>query len=463
MPNAFRIGAGVVCCALLAGCHDYLTGEKLTTNPNSPTSASALQLLVASQASLFNQQEGQLARLATMYTQQLAGTNNQQRDFGSSYLLTEGDVGVFWNQTYVGGGLVDLRRIQAAAKATNDARTQGIALVIEALRIGTATSLWGDIPYSEAAGTSTTPKLDPQQQVYAAVQVKLDSAITLLGSGGAGPGAADLIYGGNAARWIKAANTLKARYALHTAERLGTSAYQAALDAALKGIDEAPTTAAQAIHGQAPGDFRAFHGNTVDDGNEWAQFLSNRADMTASQQFIALLQKRGDPRLAEYFDPAGNGQYQGATQFGTVPASGASVVDVATRRQFTFRQPIITWAETQLILAEARFQLGQASAALANVNTVRQAVGLAPLAGPLTIEQIAEEKYVALYQNVEVYSDWRRTCWPKLTPGGQGGTSSPNGIPARLPYPIGERNANPNIPAPNAAPTRNWDDPNSCS
>jgi hypothetical protein len=452
----------MVALATLAGCRDFLTGDKLTTNPNSPTSASTIQLLVAAQASLFNQQEGQLARIAAMYTQQLSGTNNQQRDYGSFYLLSEGDVGTFWNQTYTGGGLLDLRRVQAAAKAAGDARTQGVATVMEALRVGTTASLWGDVPYAEAASDTKTPKLDPQQQVYAALQARLDSAIVLLGGAGTGPGGADLVYGGNATRWTKAAYTLKARFALHTAERLGTPAYQAALDAALKGIDEAPTSAAQAMHGQAPGDLRAYHGNTVDDGNVWAQFLSNRADMTANQQFIALLQRRGDPRLAEYFDPAGNGQYQGASQFGVVPASGASVVDAATRRQFPFRQPIVTWAENQLILAEARFQLGQTATALGNVNTVRQAVGLAPLAAPLTLDQIAEEKYVALFQNVETYNDWKRLCYPKLTPGGQGGTPSPNGIPARLPYPVGERNANPNIPAPNAAPQRNWNDPNAC-
>jgi hypothetical protein len=452
----------MVALATLAGCRDFLTGDKLTTNPNSPTSASTIQLLVAAQASLFNQQEGQLARIAAMYTQQLSGTNNQQRDYGSFYLLSEGDVGTFWNQTYTGGGLLDLRRVQAAAKAAGDARTQGVATVMEALRVGTTASLWGDVPYAEAASDTKTPKLDPQQQVYAALQARLDSAIVLLGGAGTGPGGADLVYGGNATRWTKAAYTLKARFALHTAERLGTPAYQAALDAALKGIDEAPASAAQAMHGQAPGDLRAYHGNTVDDGNVWAQFLSNRADMTANQQFIALLQRRGDPRLAEYFDPAGNGQYQGASQFGVVPASGASVVDAATRRQFPFRQPIVTWAENQLILAEARFQLGQTAAALGNVNAVRQAVGLAPLAAPLTLDQIAEEKYVALFQNVETYNDWKRLCFPKLTPGGQGGTPSPNGIPARLPYPVGERNANPNIPAPNAAPQRNWNDPNAC-
>jgi hypothetical protein len=334
-------------------------------------------------------------------------------------------------------------------------------MVLEALRVGTVASLWGDVPYSEAAAETPAPKLDPQREVYAAVQRRLDSAIVLLGGGGAGPASADVIYQGDARRWTRAANTLKARFHLHTAERLGATAYQAALAAAQAGIDEAPASAAQAMHGQAPGDLRSAHGGTVDDGNVWAQFLGNRADMTANQQFVDLLRRRGDPRLAEYLDPAGDGQYRGATQFGVVPREGASVVDVPTRRALAFRQPIVTWAENELILAEARFRLGAADAALGHVNAVRRAVGLAPLAGPVTLEQIMEEKYVALFQNIEAYNDYKRACFPRVTPGGQGGTPARE-VPARLPYAVAERNANPNVPAPNAAPARNWNDPEPC-
>jgi starch-binding outer membrane protein, SusD/RagB family len=461
----------LVSLALLAAgagaCSDFLTGEGLTENPNNPIDASPLQLLVASQVSLFNQQEGQLARLAAMYTQQLAGTNNQQRDYGASYLLTEGDVTAFWNQTYVGGGLIDLRRVQAAARAAGDDRTRGIALVLEALRVGTATSLWGDIPYAEAVGTVATPRLDPQQEVYAAVQERLDTAIALLATGeGPGPGTADVIYGGDAARWTQAAWTLKARFHLHTAERLGVSAFSAALAAAANGISAAPTTVAQAIHGGAPGDLRALHGNTTSDGNVWGQFFLSRPDIYANQQFVDLLRRRNDPRLGEYFDPVtvgGAATYQGANQFGVSPAGGASPIDGAVRRQFTYRQPIVTWTENQLIRAEAHFRLGDAAAALAEVNVVRQAVGLTPLPGPVTLEQIAEEKYVALFQNIEVYNDWKRLCVPRLSPGGAGGQPSPTGIPGRLPYPVGERNTNPNVPKPGDAPLRNWNDPQPCA
>jgi hypothetical protein len=460
--------AAAACLALAgaasAACDRFITGPGLTEDPNNPSGADALQLFVAVEASLINQQEGQLARIAAMWTQQLAGTFNQQLNYGSQYILTEGDVSTFWNQGYAGGGLLDLRKIQALAKTAGDQKLQGMAMVMEALRVGTVASLWGDVPYSEAVNPEiATPKLDPQQQVYATLQAKLDSAITLLRGSGSGPTAgADIFYQGNVDRWVRAAYTLKARYHMHTGERLGAPAYQAALAAAQQGINEAPANAREAIHGQAAGDFRPLHGNTVNDGNVWTQFLTGtRQDLAASQQFISLLQRRNDPRLAEYFDPVTGGSYAGADQFGRVSAAGTSQIDLATRLQLTFRQPLVTWAENQLIIAEASARLGTGSP-ITQVNAVRTAVGLPALAGTVTLDQIAEEKYVALFQNIEAYNDWKRTCYPRLTPGGANFTSAA-AVPGRIPYASSERQANPNVPLPNAAPQRNWNDPNPCS
>jgi hypothetical protein len=399
-----------------------------------------------------------------MFTQQISGTNNQQQTWGSQYAYAEQDMNTFWNQTYTGGGLIDLRALQAQAREASDQRLLGIALVMEALRMGTHTSIWGDVPYSEAASANPAPAFDPQQQVYATVQAKLDTAITALTAAGTSLAAlpTDVVYNGNVGRWIRAANTLKARFHLHTAERLGAPAYQAALAAAQNGINEAPTNAANAIDGQGPGDFRSFRGNTVNvDANLWAQFLANRTDLTANQQFIDLLNQRNDPRLARYFalPPGTTGALRGANQFGANSA-GAAVVS-APRTNLDFRQPIVTWTENQLILAEARFRTGDAAGALTNVNNVRTLVGLPALAS-VTLQDIAAEKYVSMFQNIEAWNDWKRLCFPTLTPGGPNNTSAA-AIPGRLIYPFSEQNANANTPDLSDQPARNWNDPNGCT
>src|SRR5437762_5278392 len=79
---------------------------------------------------------------------------------------------------YTGGGLLGLRNIEAAAQASGDNFLLGMAKVWEGLAIGTATSVWGDLPYSEAVNAAIDlPHLDRQEDIYTAVQQRLDEGI----------------------------------------------------------------------------------------------------------------------------------------------------------------------------------------------------------------------------------------------------------------------------------------------
>jgi hypothetical protein len=71
-----------------------------------------------------------------------------------------------------------------------------------------------------------------------------------------------------------------------------------------------------------------------------------------------------------------------------------------------------------------------------------------------------EEKYISLFQNIEVWSDWRRTCLPTLRP-----ALNRPAIPGRLPYGQTEEQTNPNTPPSteqNIFTVRNPNDPNGC-
>jgi starch-binding outer membrane protein, SusD/RagB family len=312
------------------------------------------------------------------------------------------------------------------------------------MQVGLAAAIWGDIPYSEAVSNTEDPALDPQQQVYAAVQGKLDTAITLLTAGtGAGPGAVDLYYAGDKSKWLRLAHTLKARYHMHVAERVGQSAYQAAL--------------AESQLGLQPGDnFLGIAGDNPQSYNAWYQFtvIQRAGYMFAGSFLVDLLRQRNDPRLSRYFLPNAQGQFVGAD-----PGDQTSSVfsGFTVEENPAYRQPIVTWQENELIKAEAAFRLGNTALALQAVNRVRVDAGLPPLAS-VTLNQILEELYIVLFQNPEVWSVWKRTCYPALTPA-PGSTA----IPGRLLYAAGERNANPNVPAPGQQPARNWNDPAGCS
>jgi hypothetical protein len=484
-----------------AGCSEFLSGPGLTENPNDATEATAVQQLVSVQANMALRLEGQIARCASIFTQQLIGSNNQQLQWCTGYGVTESDISGQMSGFYTGPGLKGLRNVQQLTRASGDSVMVGMALIWEGLAMGTAAGVWGDLPYSEALTPGIeSPALDTQQDIYAAVQTRLDEGITAMTAARnallavpadtnqncvpSGLGTqADLIYCGTAVRrlveigrWIRAAYTIKARFYLHLVERNGATAYASALAAANLGINEPPVGATNAIHGQGPGDFRMFHGIIQDfDANVWGEFLLARQDIVAGNAMIALMKARGDTvRMAGYFDANAQGQYVGADQnnvtvrpptCGAPPAPCApSVVDAATRRVFTFRQPIVTWAENQLILAEAKYMTGDSAGGAANVNAVRAAVGLPALVAP-TFVDVMTEKYIAQYQNIDVWADYKRTCIPTLTPNG-----AATEILGRLPYGSAERTSNSNIPLPSEYPTgttgagavRNWNDPNPC-
>lgn len=474
---------GVVLSLALTGaaCSDFLQGIGLTEDPNNPVVATAQQQLIALQANMATRMEGQIARNASIYTQQIIGTNNQQLTYGTQYGITEGDIGQNFTAFWTGAGLVAMRNIQAYGTA-NDPFFLGIAKIWEGFAFGMATSVWGDVPYREANDPAiATPALDPQQQIYADIQLRLDEGIAALQSaptaGNCDP--TDLIYCATVvtravqiSRWIAAARTMKARFHLHLVERNGNAAYTLALAQAALGINEVPANATQAMHGQAPGDFRTFHGSTLDvDGNIWAEFLTARAgDLAAANTMVQALQSRGDPRLSEYFTANPAGAFIGVDQNNQVVGTGpASAINLAVRRLLPFRQPLVTWAENQLIRAEAEFVLNGPAAALPFVNAVRTAVGLGAL-GAVTLQDIMTEKWIAQFQNIDVWNDYKRTCLPAgIIPSG-----TATEVPGRIVYALAERNANANIPAPNVYPTgtsaaplasavRNWNDPNSCS
>jgi starch-binding outer membrane protein, SusD/RagB family len=439
------LGAGLG----ITGCGDFLTGPKLSDNPNRPVAATNANLLVASQTNLSGIIEGHLGRTICIWMQQCAGTSKQYGSLGQ-YIVGDDDYFIPWSQIYGPGGLVDLRLLQRQALSTGDSAYAGVAKVLEAWFVGLATDVWGGVPYSQAADTTfPTPMLDPQDQVYAALQATLDEAIASMNAtspGGSPPGIEDLVYGGDLAKWTALAHTLKARYYLHTAEQVGAPAYAAALAEAGSGIAD------------PSGDYLAYHSSASTESNLYFQFTTQWRDyLSAGKALLDLLQNTGDTRLAEYFDPNGSGDFVGADPGDDIAVSPSPLSSI--RLDPSFAQPLATWAENQLIIAEAAHQTGDDGTARTSLDAVRADAGLGPIGGgvtgPALLQAIMTEKYIRLFQNPETWSDYRRTCLPALVPA-PGSTF----IPARFVYPLSERNANTSIP--DGGPLRNWNDPNPC-
>jgi hypothetical protein len=327
--------------------------------------------------------------------------------------------------------------------------------------MGYTADVWGDIPYSQAVDyvNFPTPELDAQQDVYAAVQTLLSTAITNMGGAGAGPGAADLVYGGDMVKWKALAHTLKARFYMHTAEQLGAPAYTSALAEAANGVGEAAGSA----------DYTAYHNGSIQlSANLWWQFMDGSGGTGRNGDLVAasgavhstlwnMMTTAADPRFPLYFNAAN-------TNGGEMAPS---------RLDGGFPQPIVTGIENKLIEAEANLALGNGAAALTKLNAAQAAwntpaswhtaVVVAPTAA--TLANISYEYYVTLFQNSEEWNVWKRTCLPVLVVVPPGTAAFGGGkIPARMWYGQTEEQTNPNMPPVGTAPNgdTNWNDPVRC-
>ena len=430
---------GVLAIAGTVGaCNNFLTGGELSTDPNRPTSGTPQARFEAIQPSLWALLSSDLARTTSVWMQYLEGINFQYTSV-NIYVHDESTTGGFQAGLYTGGGLVDLREIESEATAQGDSLLLGQAQVMEGFMMGTGADLFGDLVYSQALTNTPNPTLDNQLDVYDAVQTLLSSAIgNLSGSGPTnfGAGSSDLVYGGDGEKWTALAHTLKARFYLHTAEVRPTAYAQAETEAESGITDPAD-------------DYKAIWSGSLNEQNFWFQFFVNQRAgyIVPNEFFVDML--AGDPRLHEYFN-----------------SDESDLSD--TRLDPTFSQPLVTAQENDLIWSEAAYRTSDPGTAQTQLNNARAAAAtvcsaetgttcvIPPISasGAALLRAILTEKYIALFQNIEAYNDYKRTCFPNLTPTVEGLI-----IPARFFYDTSERQTDTNIPDPAAQPTRNANDP----
>ena len=371
------IVAAAICLTAAAGCNSFLDAPKAIADPNNPTQASTNQLFVGTLSNTFGNYEGPVAMLICQWMQQCAGVNGRFVETQGIYTIDATTFDIPFQNIFNGGGLIGLRAVEK--QVGSDRLYLGVAEVLEAMNIMFAADVWGDIPYTEAVSSVTTPKFDPQMEVYGKLLTLLDKAISDLAAGGTGPGQADLVYGGNATKWTEAAHTLKARIYLHEVEKLGNAQYTSALTEARKGIS-APAN-----------DWKTAHSSNTSERNMWAQFAQTSfgPDLVAGSGLVNLMKAQNDPRIGSYFQKNSAGAYVGYD----VSTGGPDVATIsALVSNPTAPQPIITYDETQLIIAEAAFQTNDRAAAATAFNLVRTRAGKPTIAAAtLTLADIMTE------------------------------------------------------------------------
>lgn len=423
----------------LSSCNKLTQG--LDANPNTATDAPATLQLTSGQLAEGFFLSGEMARTTNIWSGVFRGADRQYSAI-QNYITTTQDYDNAWTTAYQ-GSITQLRIVESKATAVGNKQLLGIAQASEGMMIGTITSLWGDVPYSTAFVADTPPTFDAQKDVYAATQTLLSTAITNL-TATAGMGAtvsSDLFYSGNQLKWVAAIHSLKARFYLHT-----------------KNYAMALTEAQQGIAASANDMLMPYYGVVSVSANPYWDFINNRTNYLdgVNSYAPALLLARMSGKTNE----TGRYQYFYNDSNTKLIYSDRDPNWIDGAFQANSNAPLITYAETQAIIAECSARAGSATAALAALNNIRayDATQYAGNGGTYTaysasdfassdalLKEILTEKYLALIGQIEEFNDVRRT---NNFIGVPLNTTTATTLPQRLLYPQIELNTNPNTPNP---------------
>ncbi|MDN5200298.1 SusD/RagB family nutrient-binding outer membrane lipoprotein [Fulvivirgaceae bacterium BMA10] len=323
------------------------------------------------------------------------------------------------------------------------------------------TDYWGPVIYSSYGNVdfeqaNITVPYDSQQDIYNDFFTTLDEAVSVLK---ANTSAAifpsdDRVYGGDAAKWLRFANSLRLRLAMRIRYADPAKAQAEAEKAVADGVIESISDEAQvAVDGQ--------NRNPLTTITNWGEFR-----MSAAMESV--LKGYDDPRLPTYFSPAVSGDsdgdsnpYEGLLNGQTQVALGVSQndlnSDVATRFLNDARggsnPPLVVLRASEVAFLRAEgalvgWNMGgteqdfyeegirlsmQENAAEGDVDayiaSTATPVPYAPGTDPLTdipvaydaggslerrLEQIITQKWLALYPNGwEAWAELRRTGYPR--------------------------------------------------
>ncbi len=358
----------------MASCESIVEG--LNEDPNNATDAPNPLVLTAAQLAQAVVQEGHANRVVNMWSGYFNGADRQYNDY-ALYNVNAGNFNTAWNNVYQ-GTLAQTRLIISRSAETGDRYIAGVAKLVEASAMATATQRWGDVPYTDAVNIEiTNPVFDAQAStLYPALLALIDEAIADLQSGaGATPGSADIYFEGDAGSWIEVGHSLKARLYMDLED------YANAYSEAQQGISS------------PEGDMITPHG-TINDGNTnmvYDFLVASRAgDMDAG---VGEDGEGGQVLAADLLDPM-QPEYRGNDKTDETARFNFKYLDVGSN-SFTGRlEPnywglstgdeynglfaidagfrVITYAENLLTLAEAGIRTQGFETGLQHLNEFRE-------------------------------------------------------------------------------------------
>ncbi len=488
MKKIFRYSCLMIVVLFVASCDKGL--EDLNKNKTSPTSVDPVFLLNNAVINASHPVKtlvfdiGVVQQMVTPNGGVLAGANFNQ---DSRDVTTPPVWAVYYQNVikYTYDVIVNTKNVPARSNLYNMAR------IFQAFSFMILTDEYGDIPFTEAGtGYSSQvflPKYDAQQGIYSKIIQELTEASAALTPAGTVE-SSDVLYSGDITKWRKFGYSLLLRAGMRLSKADAAKAQATVAAASTGGVITSNADNAYIRH---DANYNQPIGATLN-GSEAANFY-------LAKPFVDQLKNTSDPRLSSIAiryvgATSGNGQTVAAGSTnpaqqigmpmgkdnGTIVAQAtadglASFYDYSQadrRRILKTTSPVflVTAAQTNLLLAEARFRgwitTGTAAQYFSDgiaahmdqmvtydVNAAVPAaardtyIAANPLGAGTELQQINTQYWIASFLNgPEAFANFRRSGFPVLTPNPYGQPNNPD-VPTgtfirRLTYPTSELSVN---------------------
>ncbi|WP_108422733.1 SusD/RagB family nutrient-binding outer membrane lipoprotein [Flagellimonas amoyensis] len=330
----------MVCLTLiLVSCEDQMDINRDPDSLPAEGVEPATQLPIAI-AGIAGGQGAELAIIGGMWSQFWTQSNsaNQYRTI-DAYSITSSNYQGGWNNLY--DALGDVRNIKRNALASENWNYYLIAAVLETYASQILADWYDQIPYAEANDfTNFEPNFNTGEEVYDLMIADLNDALSknLGTSKGNIPLNDDFIFGGDMAKWVQFANTMKLKIFLRQADaRPGVA--QSGIGALGNNFLTEDAAMTQFIN-------EANRSNPLFESDR--RQLNVATNLRASTTLYSYLASTNDPRLDLYYGP-GNPLNQGDYQSMAAPNS-VSVVNLSATTPVYF----ISAEQSLFMQAEAR-------------------------------------------------------------------------------------------------------------
>lgn len=451
----------------LSSCTDDITG--LNQNTKDATVVPAAYLFTNAQKNVVDQMVStsvnfNVFRLFTQQWTETTYTDESNYDVGTR-TIPDNHWAVLYRDV-----LMDLKESKkylllyepaTPAEEAENANRIAIVDILSAYSYSVLVDTFGDVPYTEALDVEANPlpKYDDAETIYKDLISKLAAASATLDSGYGSFGSADLVHGGDVAKWKLFANSLRLKLAINLDDVDHAYASTQALAAVADGVITSNSDNAALKYLSAQPNANPVFVDVV---------ASGRNDFVPTSTIINKMNGLNDPRRSVFFTQIG-GNYEGGTPGASNNFDNFSHIgDLLLEPEF--EGLIMDNAEVEFLLAEA-VERGIAvggtaeshynSAITASMSywgvsggdiaayLAQPSVAYATATGTWK-QKIGEQAYLALYnRGFECWTSYRRLDFPVLTAPVD---ADVNQVPTRYTYPAREEtlNATNNTAASNA-------------